>query len=60
MFKLWRGEPRVSACQRHNEIHHTKGRMANIMLWPCGLGCYMLGLHSTTCLGTNLVRNYLL
>ena len=22
-----------------DNVHHTKGHVANSMLWPCGLGC---------------------
>ena len=43
-----------------DDIHYTKGCMANSILQPCGLGCQLLGPRCCTCLGTKLNRNYLL
>ena len=60
MFKMRRGEPRVSAHRRYNEVHRIKGHMANSTHWPCGLGCQLLGPCYFTCLGTNLVHDHLL
>ena len=55
-----RGELRVNACRRHEKFHCTKSQVANSMLWPCGLGCQLLGPCHSICLGTNLVYNHLL
>ena len=41
-------------------VNCTKGRMANSMLWPCGLSCQLLGLHHNACLSNKLVQNHLL
>ena len=49
-----RGELRVSTHQWHNKVHCMKGCVANSMLWPCGLGCHMLGPSHIACLGTTL------
>ena len=52
MFKMQRGERRVSTCYWHDEVHHMEGYMANSMLRPYGIGCRMLGPHHTASLGT--------
>ena len=56
---MQRGELRV----KHMPTGMTKfimykGCVANSMLRPCGLGCHMLGLRHTACLGTNLIHNH--
>ena len=37
-----------------DNAHCTKGRMANSILWPYGLGCQFLGLHCYACGGNKL------
>ena len=37
-----------------------EGCVAISMLQPYGLGCHILGLCHTACLGTNLIRNHML
>ena len=57
---MQRGELRVKRMPTAWRSSLYKGCMAISMLWPCGLGCHMLGLHHTACLGTNLIRNHML
>ena len=57
---MQRGEPRVSARQQYDEVHHVKGPVVNNILLPYSLGCQLLGLCHSTCLGTNLVCHHLL
>ena len=55
-----RGEPTVKHTPTAWWSSLYEGCMAISTLWPCGLGCHMLGLHSTACLGTNLIHNHML
>ena len=48
---MWRGELRVKHTPMAWQSSSYKGCMAISTLWPCGLGCHMLGLCHTTCLG---------
>ena len=58
MFKMRRGEPRVKHMPMAWRSSLHEGCVAISTLQPCGLGCHMLGLHCTTCLGTNLIHNH--